>query len=410
MQDRTAVLFAATFAYFAAVMQRSSLGVASLEAATRFQASASQLAGLAVFQLAVYAAMQIPVGLLLDRFGPKRLLQIGSACMAIGQLLVAAASTISVAYLGRSLVGMGDAFTFISLLRLIVNWTPAKTAGRSQQVLVALGQLGQLASAIPFAIALANLGWTNSFSIAATVVVASFILVTVFVSNHDTAHTSVSLKVSWLQLIENIKFSGTRMSFWIHFTLQSSGSVFALLWGVPFLVAGEGQSRVFASSMLTLQILLSLVWGVAIGWMTLHRPKWRGRVIVSIACSIIAIWIVFALVPNRAPVWLLVVLVAVISVGGPASILAMDYSRGFIPKERLGTANGFINIGGFLATFVIMWLAGGVLDLVRAVRHTRENFSFDGFRWALSVQIIILVFGLIMYFIERRRTAVTHQV
>ena len=59
------------------------------------------------------------------------------------------------------------------------------------------------------------------------------------------------------------------MSFWIHFTLQSSGSVFALLWGVPFLVAGEGQSRQFASSLLTLQMVLALLWGLLLSVLVL---------------------------------------------------------------------------------------------------------------------------------------------
>ena len=75
-----AVMAAATFAYFAAVMQRTSLGVASLEAAERFNTTATALSGLAVAQLAVYALMQIPVGVLLDRFGAKVLIVVLFRC------------------------------------------------------------------------------------------------------------------------------------------------------------------------------------------------------------------------------------------------------------------------------------------------------------------------------------------
>ncbi len=414
MPKRSAVLTAATFAYFAAVMQRSSLGVASLEAASRFHVSASALAALAVFQLAVYAAMQIPVGILLDRFGAKAMLQIGAIGMFAGQLLVAYATDINAAYVGRALVGLGDAFTFISLLRLVVAWSTPKVAGRTQQNLAALGQLGQVASAIPFAIALANFGWQNAFEISSSVVLLGAILVSLLVKNQPSGvaatHQDMTLRQSFNLLVENIRFSGTRMSFWIHFTLQSSGSVFALLWGVPFLVAGEGQTRQFASALLTMQMLLSLVWGVALGWIAEYRPQWRGRVVLGIASSIIAIWVVFALLPTQAPGWLLVLLVIIISMGGSGSMLAMDFSRGFIPKERLGSANGFINVGGFLATFTMMWLAGVILDAVQQSTGSASAFTFAGFRLALAVQILVVGFGLVMYLIERARTSKTHEV
>ncbi len=414
MPKRSSVLAAATFAYFAAVMQRSSLGVASLAAASRFHVSASALAGLAVFQLAVYAVMQIPVGILLDRFGAKVLLQVGAVGMFCGQLLVANAGDINAAYLGRAMVGLGDAFTFISLLRLVVAWSPSRVAGRTQQNLAALGQLGQVASAIPFAIALANFGWTTAFEIASSVVLIGLILVSLLVRNQSGTDSSplraMSIRHSMSLLVENIRFSGTRMSFWIHFTLQSSGSVFALLWGVPFLVAGEGQSRQFASALLTMQMVLSLVWGVCLGWIAEHKPQWRARVVLTIAMSIIAIWIVFACLPVQAPGWLLVLLVVIISMGGSGSMLAMDFSRGFIPSERLGSANGFINVGGFLATFTMMWLAGLILDGVQRSTGSASAFTFGGFRLALAVQILVVGFGLVMYLIERARTRRTHPV
>jgi sugar phosphate permease len=156
-------------------------------------------------------------------------------------------------------------------------------------------------------------------------------------------------------------------------------------------------------------MVLALLWGLLLGWIAEHRPQWRGRVILGIASSIIGIWIVFAALPTRAPEWLLVILVMIISLGGSGSMLAMDYSRGFIPKERLGSANGFINVGGFLATFVMMWLAGLILDAVKHASGAASAFTFEGFRLALAVQIVVVAFGLGMYLFERRRTARTHR-
>lgn len=406
-----AVMAAATFAYFASVMQRSSMGVGSLAAVEKFHTSATALSALAVFQLVVYAVMQIPVGVLLDRFGARILIIIGAISMTLGQFIVALAQTIEVAYLGRMLVGLGDAFTFISMVRLIVAWNAPKQVPRQQQLLTSLGQLGQIASAVPFAILLANAGWQNAFEIAASIALLSLLFSVLFIKNepeHEKhSRHEMTIRVATKQLVENIRFAGVRMSFWTHFTLQSSGSVFALLWGVPYLVSGQGQSREFASSMLIFQTALGLVLGFFLGWLASNFPRMRVRVVVIVASAIIFAWVVMALLPGRAPSWLLVTLVFVIAAGGPASMLALDFSRTFTPKERLGSANGFVNVGGFLATFVTMAIAGTILDFVQHRTGASSPYTLEGFRWAMSAQIAVLGLGLSMFLIELRKTRQT---
>src|SRR5436305_6850232 len=109
-------------AYTVAVFNRASLGVASLQAQHRFHASAGELSTFAVLQLAVYAAMQIPVGVVLDRFGTRRLVALGAVVMVAGQVTLAVAHSVGFAILARVLVGMGDAMTFISVLWLVGLW------------------------------------------------------------------------------------------------------------------------------------------------------------------------------------------------------------------------------------------------------------------------------------------------
>src|SRR5881275_148747 len=118
----------AVAAYTVAVFNRASLGVASLQAQHRFHASAGELSTFAVLQLAVYAAMQIPVGVVLDRFGTRRLVVAGALVMAAGQLLLGMSHTVPLAIAARVLVGMGDAMTFISVLRLVGLWFAARQA------------------------------------------------------------------------------------------------------------------------------------------------------------------------------------------------------------------------------------------------------------------------------------------
>ena len=106
--------------YVVAVLQRTSLGVSGLDAAHRFGASAGVLATFAVLQLAVYATLQIPVGVAVDHIGPRRLIVTGALTMAAGQAALALAQSVPAVIAARVLVGPGDAMTFISVLQ---NWS-----------------------------------------------------------------------------------------------------------------------------------------------------------------------------------------------------------------------------------------------------------------------------------------------
>src|SRR5690349_16308500 len=121
-----AVWAAGLAAYVIAVLHRTSLGVAGLDAQERFHVGAGALASFAVLQLLVYAGLQVPVGLLLDRFGSLRLIVSGGLLMAAGQAVMATATGVEGAVLARVLVGAGDAMTFISVLRLVPQWFPSR--------------------------------------------------------------------------------------------------------------------------------------------------------------------------------------------------------------------------------------------------------------------------------------------
>lgn len=399
---------AATLAYVFSVFTRGSLAVAAIPAAEQFGVGASALGALVVFQVMVYAAMQIPVGILLDKFGPRLLLVVGALFMTVGQLVVAQAEIINVAYVGRMLVGVGDAATFVSMIRLVQDWNSPKRAGKLQLLLTNLGQFGQILAAIPFAILLAFSGWQTSFSIAAMIVLLSGLVVFVVIRADAPAgvahHSGLTIKQSIQQLGVNLKFSGARMCFWIMFVSQSSGTVFGLFWGVPFLIKGQGQSAAFASTMLFIQFALGVSVGWVLGQIVVNRKNWRVPIFVSVGLLQMASWLVLAFLPGRAPAWLLFVIVASISIGAPASMIAMDFSRIIIPAERRGSANGFINVGGHAATFIMMAIAGFVLDLVQAKTGSSSPFTFEGFRWAMSSQVLVLALGLAMFAVEFRKT------
>ena len=121
-------------AYTIAVLQRTSLSVAGLDAAARLEVSAGVLGTFAVVQLLVYAGMQVPVGVMVDRVGPRVLMVIGAVLMAVGQVRLAFAHSFPTALAARILVGAGDAMTFIAVLRLVTAWFPPRQVPLITQV------------------------------------------------------------------------------------------------------------------------------------------------------------------------------------------------------------------------------------------------------------------------------------
>jgi len=210
----------AAAAYIVTVLQRGSLGVAALLATERFHTTASQLAALSVIQLIFYAGMQVPVGILLDRFGAKAMLLVGSLAIAAGQCVLANALDLGAALTGRALVGFGDAFTFITMLRLIKSWYSGKRAARIQLLVSNLGQLGQILSSLPFAFLLGSVGWSVAFSYLSLMSLLIAIAVLVSITDAPSVgkshrHSSIGAVLSGLR--SNLRLEQVRLGFWIHF-------------------------------------------------------------------------------------------------------------------------------------------------------------------------------------------------
>lgn len=383
--------------------------MASVEASNRFNTNASQLASLAVLQLVIYAGMQIPVGVLLDRFGSRVLLSCGAVTMGVGQLLVAFAPNLAVAIIGRMMVGLGDACTFISMIRMVNSWTSGNRASQIQQWMATLGQLGQVASAIPFVWLLKASGWVVAFSTLASV--AILMATVIWLAVLDAPDHLVQVKPKFAEVIKALRVSvakpSSRMGFWTHFCTQSSGTMFALLWGVPFITSGEGYPQVFASGLLVLFVFTNSSLGPILGAIAAKGESYRSRIVVFTPVAGIVAWTVVLLTPGQSPPWLLVGLVLVIGAGGPASMLAFDYTRIYAPKSQLGVANGFVNIGGFLASLTMMAGVGLLLDRFNVGQGKSSLYSLGHFRLALPVQFAITLLGLAMYLRERRRTYAT---
>jgi predicted MFS family arabinose efflux permease len=403
-----AIWLVALAVYVLAVFHRSSLGVAGLLAAERFDINATSLATFTVLQLVVYAAMQVPVGVLLDRFGSRAMLLSGLAMMTVGQLVFAFTTSFSGAVLARAVLGAGDAMIFVSVIRLVTVWFLVRQAPMVTQLTGLTGQMGAIVAAAPLAFLLDRLGWTRAFALVSSLGIVLLVAVAIFVKDSPYRRDEV-VQVKLRALAQSVRTlwgnPGTRLGMWSHFTSQFAATVFTLLWGFPFLVQGLGWSEAAASTLLMAMTGWAVLSGLVLARLVGRLPYWRSWIVICIVTAMVVPWTAVLLWPGVAPAWLVVVMAFATATGGPASMVGFDLARSFTPAQAIGRANGLVNVGGFTASLLSMALIGVVLDLVEP--GGMDAYSLGDYRIAMSVQLLFWGFGVVQI-LRFRRHALAH--
>ncbi|BEP15745.1 MFS transporter [Acidothermaceae bacterium B102] len=391
-------------AYVVAVFNRNSLGVTGVTAQQRFHASAGVLAVFSVVQIAVYAALQVPVGMVLDRLGSRRMLAVGGLLMALGQAALATSHSVPAAIGARILVGAGDAMTFNSVLRLVTLWFPPRKIPLVTQVTGIVGQLGQLAAAYPLVALLSGVGWTGSFATVAVVGLVVTVVIAVTLTDTPAHHVAPAEPPSMADMRQLLVHAwgepGTQLGLWTHLVTGFSGATFALLWGFPFLTKGEGRSNATAGVLLSVMVGAAIVVGPLLGQLAARWPLRRSALVFGIVGATVSSWTVVLLWPGRAPTWLLVLLVVSLATNGPGSLVGFDYARTFNPAGRIGSASGIVNVGAFSATLVTILGVGLVLDALTP--HGSTAYTLSSFRWAFSLQYLVWAAGFVLFIRARR--------
>jgi predicted MFS family arabinose efflux permease len=378
--------------YLVAFFHRTSLGIAALAAQERFGAGATALSSLAILQLGVYMVMQIPAGIMADRFGPRRMLVAALLCMAAGASLFALATSMPVAVLGRALVGLGDAFTFINVIRLAASWFPRRRFALMTALTAMTGAVGQVGGTVPLSAALRGWGWTPTFL--ATAVLSAVLAAGVWWWIRDHPEMSLERSTAREPALREVRAAlaqpGTRTALWAHFTLMSAFMVLATLWGYPYLVRGLGMTPGAARLTLTLTAAAPLAVAPALGWLAGRRPALRGPLIVAIAAVLALAWITAVTWPGGTlPAPLAVLLVLLSAVGSAASMLAFDLARDANPPDRGGLASGIVNVGGFSAAMTGSLSAGALLDA------TGGGYGATAFQVAFVPITCLIVLGTV---------------
>lgn len=384
----------AAVVYLAAVFHRGSLGVAGPQALDRFHVGPAALSTFTVLQVGLYAAMQIPTGLLVDRFGPRRVLTAAALLLGAGQLLFAVADTYLLGLTARAVLGIGDALTWVSVLRLVAAYFPPHLYPLIVTFSSTLGALGGIVATFPLATALRHLGWTTTFLLVAAVTIAYAAVSATVIRDgpHDRAHPQRPQPDTAHHLLRGVRHAwstpATRLAFWVHFSTMFVMNAFTLLWGYPYLISGLGMNPRLAGLILSVLIIGQIVGGPLLGSIIGRKPAHRMPIVLTYLVLNGAGLAVLAGWPGGHPPVVAVVLAfLVFAAGGPVSATAFALVRDYNPTASVGTATGIANTAGHTATALAVLTIGLVLQAVPTSDTT------TAYRVALLAPLAMLALG-----------------
>ena len=388
--------------YIVAMMHRSSLGVAGLEAAEHFGTTAGIVSTFVVLQLTTYALAQLPAGALLDRYGSRAMLVVGTVAVGLGQVMLALVDDLPLAYAARVFLGLGDACIFNSVIRLLPSWFDPRSVPVLGQVTGALGALGQVGSVVFVLPLIVHLGWTPGLLVASSLSVVA--LAAAFVVR-DTPpgvarpRVDGSLRDIPGQIVDAARHPATQLGFWIHFTSGFPFMAFVFMWGMPYLIVGQGLPQARASVFMSVFSLAAMAMGPIVGALTARHPLRRSNLALIVIATTAAAWTLALAWPGQAPWPVLLALVVVLAAGGPGTAIGFDFPRTDLPRNQLGAATGIVITGGFVGGTVLILAMGVFLDVVSAGQpNTAEHMQ-----WAWLLQVPLYAVGLTGIFVSRRR-------
>lgn len=374
--------------YTLAVTGRTSFGVASVDAIDRFHINAAQLAVFTSLQLAVYAFAQIPVGLLVDRFGPRKLMVAGAFVMAVGQVTLAFTTSYPVAIFARMLIGAGDATAFLSVMRLIPAWIPLRHAPLLGQLTGAVGQFGQFLSAVPFLSLLHATNWQTGFVSLGAVGVLLALAAGVLVKDSpepaaaepteptEPGKPTEAERLPVRKILANVLTNRVCWhGFFVHWTGLGALVVFTLLWGLPIMTLGLGLPADQAGLALSLGTLASVAVGPIVGLLSARFYNRRMQIVMVFSITGWLGWLWFFTSAPTGVLWAACLMNIVMGFTGPVANLGFDSVREKVDRRFVATGTGLANMGGWIAGMIGAQAVGVLLNL----RASDGNYDWADF-------------------------------
>jgi len=383
------VLLPFAFAYVFSYLYRTVNAVIAPDLVARFDLSPAQLGLLTSAYFLTFAAFQLPLGLLLDRFGPRRTDAALLLVAAAGGVLFAIAGSVSTLALGRALIGLGVSGCLMSGIKANVLWFPAPRLPAMNGWMFFAGGIGMVAATVPVELALKVTDWRVIFLCLAGLTVVAAVLIVRIVPEHAPAARIEPLGVQLHGLATVFR---TR-AFWdvalASSAVQATSMAIQGLWAGPWLRDVAGLSRDAAAAHLLVMALATmagfLVWGNLAARCAAHGIP-ALSVLAAGMGGFVLVQVLLTLGWTGAPL-LLWIAFGVFGTAGSVSYAILSHR---FPAAHAGRAITALNALVFTGAFAVQW---GIGAIIARWPVAGGHYHPDGFRAAFAAALLLQVLG-----------------
>jgi predicted MFS family arabinose efflux permease len=344
---------------------RSSNAVIAPSLMTDLGMSAEDIGVLSSSFFFVFAVMQIPLGVLLDRFGARMIMSTLMLLAVVGSLCFAAGQTLSELVVGRLLIGIGCAGLMVGSLVILARWYPRARFAAAMATLFAFANAGNLAATLPLAASVTAWGWRSTFvALAAiTALLAAFFFTVARDAPPDHPYHDREPE-TLLQVVRGLgKIIHTRdlaLVFPIVAVGYASFISIVGLWGGPYLFEVYGLNSIARGNVLSLMALSMIVGTLAYGRFD-HYFTSR-RALTTVGGSITVAVLMTLAIDAGGPLWWSITLLCLFGFFGAYSLVVMAHGLALFPDELAGRGTTALNTALMGGAAIIQAVTGAVVD------------------------------------------------
>lgn len=333
-----------------------------------FHINNGALGNLSAFYYYIYTPMQLVVGVLMDRYGPRRLLTLATLSCVTGSFLFAATDMLFVAEIGRFLVGFGSAFAFVGVLKLATIWLPQRYFAPFAGLTTALGMVGAMAGVIIMTHFVTSLGWRETIFASAILGIFIALLIAFFVRDipdntpahiHEN-HRSQNIWQVIQGLITIIKAPQMWLIGVIGGLLYLPASAFAEMWGIPYLINAHHMTPQQAAFGVSMVFIGWIIGGPISGWLSEQFRKRNTALTVGALFS--CVFFTILLYNNDLSSLAIYAILFFFGIFSSAQILVFAVGREMSSPKFAASALAFTNMTVMLSGVIFQPMVGMILD------------------------------------------------
>lgn len=395
-----AIFFLATLFYLYEFVLQVAPAVMANDMMHTFHVTAKGFGVVSAFYFYAYAPMQLPAGLLFDRYGPRKLMTYALILCAIGSFFFASTDSLLTASLGRFLIGIGSAFSFIGVLVLLSRWFPASYFAVLAGVAQLMSSVGAIFGEMPLAILTNQVGWRMASFILSGVGFILALMIWICIRDYPDVKTQAvpyrTFYEEWLRLKDVFSRPVTWINGSYACTIWTPIAVFGALWGVPYL------SQKYQTSVVVASGLCSMIWiGIGIGSplfgyisdkLSSRKLALSGSALFGLISTVILLY-----VPNVSMNMMYFVLFF-LGIGASGQTVSFAVVKDTIPSHLVGSASGFNNLSVLIGGAIFQPLVGIFLHHIdtATIVNNIPIYSTHSYEMALLVMPISFFLSFII--------------